>query len=220
MSLVEARPARTPRLVVAIAAVAVLASPVLLAPYLTLDPARSRIDVTGLHFAVLVLHVTTASTAVVLGVLQLVPRIRAHRRVHRRIGRAFLLLGLVAFGLTAVPLALTTPSGDLTRYGTLVPAVGFLVCGSLGFLAAREHRYDAHRDWMVRTYALAFFALTTRTLVPLMLLVQSPWIGSWYGGDVQRAVDASIPVGQWLGWMLDLAVAEFVIRRRLRRPVP
>jgi uncharacterized membrane protein len=118
--------------------------------------------------------------------------------------------------VTAIPLAITTPSGTLTRYGTLVPAVGFLVCASLGFLAAREGRYEAHRDWMVRTFALAFFALTTRLLVPVLLLVQSPWIGQRYGGDVQTAVSATIPVGQWLGWMLDLAIAEWVIRRHLR----
>src|SRR5690349_10110029 len=105
---VPTRPARTPRLVIALAAIACLASPVLVAPYLTLDPAHSRIDVTGLHFAVLVLHVTTASTAIVLGTLQLVPRIRARRQVHRRIGRAFLVVGLVGFGLTAIPLAVTT----------------------------------------------------------------------------------------------------------------
>jgi hypothetical protein len=219
MSLVETGAARTPRLVIAVLAVAVLASPVLLAPYLTLDPDHSRIDVEGLHFAVLVLHVTTASTAIVLGGLQLVPRIRARRHVHRRIGRTFLVLGLLAFGLTAVPLAITTPSGTLTRYGTLVPAVGFLVCAALGWTAARERRFEDHRDWMIRTFALAFFALTTRLLVPLMLAVQAPWIGSLYDGDVQRAVEASIPVGQWLGWVLDLAIAEFVIRRRLRPAV-
>lgn len=219
MSLVDTRSSRTPRLVIAMGAIAVVASPVLLAPYLTLDPARSRIPVTGLHFAVLVVHVATASAAIVLGVLQLVPRIRAHRRRHRTIGRAFLLLGLVAYGLTAIPLALTSPNGTLTRYGTLVPAVGFLVCAALGWTAARERRYGDHRDWMVRTCALAFFALTTRLLVPLLLLVQAPWMGSHYGGDVQRAVEASIPVGQWLGWVLDLAVAEFVIRQRFHREV-
>jgi len=44
----EARP-RTPRLVLFIAVVAVVAVPVLLFRYLSLDPDRSRIPVAGLH---------------------------------------------------------------------------------------------------------------------------------------------------------------------------
>ena len=39
----------------------------------------------------------------------------------------------MAFGFTGIPLALTTPNGDLTRYGILVPAVGWLVCAALGW---------------------------------------------------------------------------------------
>src|SRR5690348_14661970 len=167
---------RTPRLVVVIAVIAVVATPVLLFPYAGLDPARSRIPVaTWLHYATLVVHVVTAATAMLLGVLQLVPRIRARRVVHRWIGRVFLVVGVVALGFTGIPLALTTPSGDLTRYGILVPAVGWLVCAALGWSAIRRGRAVAHREWMIRTYALTFFAITTRMLVPLLLAVQLPF---------------------------------------------
>ena len=38
-------------------------------------------------------------------------------------------------------------------------------------------------------------------------------MGSWYGGDVQAAVSASIPYGQWLGWIVNLTIAEIIIRR-------
>ena len=65
----------------------------------------------------------------ILGALQFVPRIRAHRARHRAIGRTFLGLGTVAFVLTGIPLALTTPDGNLTRFGVLVPAVLLAVSG-------------------------------------------------------------------------------------------
>ena len=84
MVLVTEKPAkvrpRTPRLVVLMAVVAVIAVPVLLFPYLSLEPDRSRISVTtDLHYVGLVVHVFTAATALLLGVLQLVPRVRARR---------------------------------------------------------------------------------------------------------------------------------------------
>ncbi len=72
---------RTPRLVVAILVVAVVATPVLAFPYVLLDRSASRIDVpTDLAWWLLVVHVPCAATAMILGALQPVPRIRAIRR--------------------------------------------------------------------------------------------------------------------------------------------
>jgi uncharacterized membrane protein len=212
---------RTPRLLVSIAVVVVVAIPVLLYPYLSLDPDRSRIPVTTeLHYATLVLHVVTAATALVLGVMQLLPRVRARRALHRRLGRTFLVVGVVAFGLTGIPLALTTPNGDVTRYGILVPAVGWLVCAALGWAAIRRGRLAAHRAWMIRTYALTFFAITTRMVVPLLVAVQMPFQDERGPDIVRQVVERTIPYGQWLGWMIDLAVAEYAIRRLRRRSSP
>jgi uncharacterized membrane protein len=211
---------RTPRLVVAVAVVAVVAVPVLLFPYVSMDPDRSRIPVTtDLHYTALVVHVFTASAALLVGVMQLVPRIREHRVLHRRLGRAFLLLGLMAFGLTGIPLALSTPNGDVTRYGILVPAVGWLVCAALGLAAIRGGRLAAHRAWMIRTFALTFFAMTARMVVPLLIAVQMPFQDDRSPSAVRELVDSTIPYGQWLGWIIDLAVAEYVIRR-LQRTAP
>ena len=212
---------RTPRLLVSIAVVVVVAIPVLLYPYLSLDPDRSRIPVTTeLHYATLVVHVVTAATALVLGVMQLLPRVRARRALHRRLGRTFLVVGVVAFGLTGIPLALTTPNGDVTRYGILVPAVGWLVCAALGWAAIRRGRLAAHRAWMIRTYALTFFAITTRMVVPLLVAVQMPFQDERGPDIVRQVVERTIPYGQWLGWMIDLAVAEYAIRRLRRRSSP
>jgi hypothetical protein len=216
----EVRP-RTPRLVVSIAVVAVVATPVLLFPYLSLDPDRSRIPVTTeLHYATLVVHVLTAATALLLGVLQLVPRLRARRGLHRRLGQAFLLAGVVAFGLTGIPLALTTPDGNVTRYGILVPAVGWLVCAALGWTAIRRRRLAAHRAWMIRTYALTLFAITTRMMVPVLIVLQMPFQDDRSPSAVRALVASTIPYGQWLGWIVNLAVAEYIIRRRLRAAPP
>jgi uncharacterized membrane protein len=165
-----------------------------------------------------VVHVPTAATAMILGALQLVPRIRADRRRHRIIGRTFLGFGTVAFVLTGIPLAITTPDGNLTRYGVLVPAVLWPLLAVAGWRAIRRGDVVGHREWMVRLYAVTFFAITTRMLVPVLLLLQVPVMQSWHDGDPQAAVSASIPYGQWLGWMVDLVIAQLVIRRWRAHP--
>jgi len=211
--------ARTPRLVIAILVVGILAAPVLAFPYVLLDRAASRIDVTtDLAWVVLVVHVPTAATAMILGALQLVPRIRADRRRHRLIGRTFLALGTVAFVGTAVPLAITTPDGNVTRFGVLVPSLLWPVFAVLGWRAIRGGDVVRHREWMVRLYAVTFFAITTRMLVPVLLLLQVPVMQAWHDGDVRAAVTATIPFGQWLGWILDLVIAQLVIRRWRSHP--
>ncbi len=205
---------RTPRLVVAILVIAVVATPVLAFPYVLLDRAASRIDVqTDAAWVLLVIHVPCAAAAMLLGGLQLVPRIRANRRRHRLIGRTFLGFGTVAFVCTAIPLAITTPDGNLTRFGVLIPALLWPVLAVIGWRAIRTGDVVRHREWMVRLYAVTFFALTARMVTPLLLLAQAPVMQSRYDGDVQAAVTASIPYGQWLGWIVNLVIAQLVIRR-------
>jgi uncharacterized membrane protein len=183
---------------------------VLVAPYLGLDRESSRLEVTGeLYYALLVAHVFTAAVALVLGPLQFVPTIRARRRWHRRIGRAYLLVGVVPSAVVAVPVALLS-GRPVTQVGLTVPAVGWLVTAGLAVRAIRRGDVEAHRSWMTRNYALTFLAVTSRALVPLMLLASIPLTGA----SVGSAAPALIPVGQVLGWTVNLAVAEILIRRR------
>ncbi|RJL32632.1 DUF2306 domain-containing protein [Bailinhaonella thermotolerans] len=190
---------------------------VLAAPYLGLDSGDSRLDVTGRpHYYLLVAHIFTALVALVLGPFQFIPAIRARRRAHRAIGRCYLLAGVLPSALTAVPVALL--SGRLvSQIGLTIPAVLWLVTGWLAVRAARRRDFARHRRWMMRNYALTFLAVTSRVLVPLLLLAQVPFGGAGAGsiGDDVRSV---IPIGQALGWIVNLAVVELLIRRpRSRR---
>jgi uncharacterized membrane protein len=197
-------------------AVAIVFTAVLTYPYLGLDIENSRLDVRGeLHYAVLVVHIFTAAVALVLGPLQFVPRIRAHKRIHRTIGKCYLGIGVLPSALTTIPVAIL--SGRLlTQIGLISAAILWLLTGGLAYRAARRRDFATHRDWMLRNYALTFLAVTARILVPLLLVVQIPF-GSAAPGQIGERATSMIPVGQTLGWIVNLAVAEAVIRRR-RRP--
>jgi hypothetical protein len=74
-----------------------------------------------------------------------VPRIRADRRRHRIIGRTVLGLGTVAFVFTGIPLAITTPDGNLTRLGVLAPAVLWPAVAVTAYRAIRAGDVERHR---------------------------------------------------------------------------
>jgi uncharacterized membrane protein len=192
----------------------VVVGTVLVVTHLRSGTGDGRVHVTGdLHRGLLTGHVLTAFVALVLGPLQFVPAIRARRRVHRTIGRTYLLAGVLPAGLTGIPVALLS-GRTLTQVGLTVPAVGWLVTGWLAYRAARGRDFETHRRWMMRNYALTFLAVTARAVVPLLLIAGAPFRDAEPGGSVGDAVADVIPVGQILGWVVNLAVVEVLIRRR------
>ena len=194
-------------------AVATIFGAVLVSPYLRLDINSSRQDVDDeAHYALLVAHIFTALVALVLGPLQFIPAMRTRRRIHRAIGRVYLLAGVLPSALTAVPVALL--SGRLiTQIGLTIPAILWLITGALAYRAARRHDYAQHQNWMMRNYALTFLAVTSRILVPLLLLAQIPFTTT-SAGSIRDSAPAMIPIGQVLGWIVNLTAAEILIRRR------
>lgn len=200
---------RTPWPIRGIALVTVVAAVGLSAPFALSTVRGEGLDGRELWVTV---HVLTAGVAIVLGMLQLVPRIRRRRALHRRIGRTFLVLGAVAFPVLGLPLALTVED-DLARAGLVVPTLLWPVFAVAGVRAIRRGDRAAHRAWMLRLFAVSFFAITARMVVPVLMLLQLPVLGAWYDGDVERMAEASIPVGQWLGWIVNLVIVERVLRR-------
>ena len=194
--------------------VAVVAVAALVPPYVVRGFEVLLGETVGWRELLLIGHVTSAGVAILLGTLQLIPRIRQRRRLHRQIGRVFLLVGTLAFFVTGLPLALTVEN-DLARAGLLVPPVLWPIFAASGYAAIRRRDVARHRAWMVRLYALSFFAITARLIVPLLMLPQVPMLDSWYGGDVERMVEATLPFGQWLGWIVNLAVAELILRKKV-----
>ncbi|MEV0829351.1 DUF2306 domain-containing protein [Nonomuraea rubra] len=205
----QGRPARARRIWLMLVVAAGFGA-VLVTPYLGLDSGSSRIDVTGeWYYYLLVAHIFTALVALVLGPLQFVPAIRARRRVHRTIGRCYLLAGVLPSALAAVPVALLS-GRVVTQVGLTVPAVLWLVTGWLAVRAARRRDFVRHRHWMMRNYALTFLAVTSRILVPLFLLAQLPFSGT---ASIADSAESMIPIGQALGWVVNLVVVEILIRR-------
>ena len=86
----------------------------------------------------------------------------------------------------------------MVGFGTL--ALAWLLAAALAFARARQRRFDEHRAWMMRSYSLTFAAATVR-LAGLLILV------------ITRDPIIAITCTFW-SWILNLVVAEWLIRRR------
>jgi uncharacterized membrane protein len=154
--------------------------------------------------APVVVHILSVIPYAVLGAFQFSARLRRRRPGwHRATGRVLVGLGLaVAFSGLWMTLFYPrqTSTGELAYVFRL--SVGSAMAASiiLGLAAIRRGDLAHHLAWMTRAYALALGAGTQ---------VFTQGIGNAVFGTSALTTDLSLGAG----WAINLAVAEYVIRR-------
>jgi hypothetical protein len=161
----------------------------------------------GLPIA-LVVHILGAAVFALGGIAQLAPRFRArhpawHRRSGRAVGVAGLLVAASALWLTLFYEA-QPGTGAVLFMLRLIFAPALAACLVLGVAAVRRGDLPTHRAWMIRAYAIGLAAGTQ---------VFTEGIGGAILGTGVLAGD----LAKGAGWAINLAVAEWVIRRPARR---
>lgn len=147
----------------------------------------------------LVLHVAGGVTALLLGPLQFVRRIRQRApAVHRVTGRIYVAACAVA-APAGLMLALGTTAGPVAGAGFAIPAMLWPVFTWLGWRAAVERRFAEHREWMLRSYAVTATAITLRLMLPL-------------SGVLGYDFFPAYRVIAWASWMTNLVLFEAWIR--------
>ncbi|WP_211211918.1 DUF2306 domain-containing protein [Deinococcus apachensis] len=156
------------------------------------------------------LHIVSASVYALLGAFQFASGFR--RRWpgwHRAAGRAVVLSGLLV-GLSALWMTLFYPrpegTGELLYVLRLLFGCAMIGAIVLGFAAIRRGDLRQHRAWMMRAYAVALGAGTQ---------VFTGLVGGLILGP-PNALSGALLMGA--GWGINLAVAEWVIRKRSAPP--
>ncbi|AFE07193.1 hypothetical protein COCOR_06882 [Corallococcus coralloides DSM 2259] len=158
-----------------------------------------------------VLHVLSASVYCVLGACQFAPDFRRRRPGwHRVAGRLLVACGLLA-GLSGLWMTLFYPraegDGVLLDGLRLLFGAAMVLSLVLGLAAILRRDVGRHRAWSIRGYAIGLGAGTQVLVsVPWFLIVGTP-------GELARALLLGA------GWVINLAVAERVIRRQTASPV-
>jgi uncharacterized membrane protein YozB (DUF420 family) len=184
-----------------------------LPPYLTVDPAQSRVPSTfGLHYPLLIAHVALATVAMVTALVQIAPGVRARwRRVHRWAGRVYVTAALPAAAIGIV-IGAATPFGPILAVGSVMLGALWFGFTVNGYLAARRRRFADHRRHMLCSVTLAFSIITNRIWNPILYISLQPLRDSVFGGDEQRFVWLVAGLGGWLGWTIPLLAVLWWLR--------
>lgn len=156
----------------------------------------------------LIAHIVASVIYALLGAFQFSARLRrGHPGWHRRAGRLLVVLGLaVAFSGLWMTLAYPQKAGtgDTLWVTRLLVSSGMGASVILGLVAIRNRNIARHRAWMTRAYALALGAGTQAFTVGFGEAL--------FGTGVVRT-DLMMAAA----WVINLAIAEWVIRRPARR---
>lgn len=165
---------------------------------------RIKQDVIGLLYYKISFftHVFTAPLCLVAGFTQFSKRIRRKMpKLHRWSGWLY-AVSVIAFA---------APSGfvmGIHANGGWPSQLAFCILGGLWLIftilavkRAAQGDFEAHRAWMIRSFALALSAITLRAWKWILVGLFHP-----------RPMDVYMLIA-WLGWTLNLIVAEIIIRK-------
>lgn len=156
-------------------------------------------------------HFVGALIFVLLLPLQLGTGLRRVRpNLHRLTGRIALGVGAImaVSGVAITYLAPDRPVSERIFMTTFFVAWTLLL--GLGFRAARRGDFGSHRAWMVR--------MTATTLTPLTQRLVFPVFAGTLGIDSMGTFWQLFTSAAWVGWGVNLVVAEAWLRRRGERP--
>jgi uncharacterized membrane protein len=156
------------------------------------------------------LHIPFAILYSILGAFQFSPGFRRrHRKWHRAVGKILIPSGLIV-ALSGLWMAHFYPwpefDGVIVYVERLVFGTAMVLSIVLGVDAIRRRAYAQHGEWMIRAYAIGLGAGT-------QVLTHLPWFVLMDGkpGQLPRAVMMGA------GWVINIMVAEWIIRAGKRR---
>ncbi len=156
-------------------------------------------------------HIPSVIGYSMLGAFQFSPSFRRRRRAwHRAAGKILIPCGLLA-ALSGLWMAQFYPSppgdGSLVYIERMVFGSAMLFAIGFGVQAIWRRDFPAHGMWMTRAYAIGLGAGT-------QVLTHLPWF--LFVGAKPGELPRGVMMGA--GWVINIAVAECIIRRRMIRP--
>ena len=155
-------------------------------------------------------HALCAAIALAVGPFQLDRRSLAPNRrpLHRTLGKVYVIAALIGAGIGGAYMSVYSHGGIVTHLGFGILATLTFSTTAMAYIEIRRRRVREHREWMIRSFALLFAAVTLRLELPLLIVMHA------------GAFTPAYQIVSWLCWVPNLAWAEWYVRKTGDRGVP
>ncbi len=151
-------------------------------------------------------HIIPGGMALLVGWPQFSVRLRKNRMaLHRVLGKMYMIA--VAFsGFAGLYISINATGGIVAKLGFGCLAIVWLFSTFMGWKKVRKGKIIEHQQWMIRSYALCFAAVTLRIWLPSFIITGLPFLTGYV-------------IISWLCWVPNLIVAEMIISRQKSKNV-
>ena len=181
-------------------------------PYLSLNDTTSFLQIKQwvIHNRIwkfsFYLHVFTSIFLLFAGFTQFSDYIlKKHKTLHRALGYAYVIILLCASAPAGFVMSLYANGGIYSQIAFTTLSILWFAFTFIAFKKAKQKDFIAHRNFMIRSYALTLSALTLR---------------AWKLGIVEvfrpNPMDVYMIVA-WLGWIPNFILAEYIIWKSKRK---
>lgn len=171
------------------------------APVATLSNAGKHVG----HVGLLYMHMLGGTIMLFFGAINLyIGATRRHFKYHKLVGRTYLIGGsmgaIIAIIIALGPAHKSAAAVMFTNLSTSlsVLAIAWLAAAGMAYRAVRNRRFDSHRDWIIRSYVLAWAFVFCR------LASRVPTVAEL--GEGQAFI--------WLSWVGPLIACEIALQWR------
>ncbi|MCP9750522.1 DUF2306 domain-containing protein [Ferruginibacter sp. HRS2-29] len=152
------------------------------------------------------IHVFSSILALLAGFTQFSKDfLKKYPKLHRKLGYVYVVNILMVTGPAGLLMSFYANGGITSRIGFVLLSVLWISTTAIALYKAVKKQFTAHRIFMIRSFALTLSAITLRIWkVVLANYTDIPPM------DRYRMI-------AWLGWTLNLLVAEWIIWRTITR---
>lgn len=153
----------------------------------------------SLYLTIFYTHITGGLIGISIGPFQFIKRLR-HRfsTAHKTIGMIY-LIAIFSSGLAGLYIAPFAMGGPSAQLGFFLLAIVWLATTAQSVRQLWMGKYQAHGQWMIRSYALTFAAIPQRLMLLIPLFTSTEFL------PIYR-------LSAWLPWIFQLLIAEAIIR--------
>ncbi|MBX2963242.1 MAG: DUF2306 domain-containing protein [Cyclobacteriaceae bacterium] len=182
--------------------------------YINFDPVygflrlKQQAIATGFYLPAYYAHVLAAALILLIGIFQLHPTLGLRwRKFHRTLGKVYVGGVLFVSAPGALVMSFFINRGPLVLSSFVVQCTLWFVFTWLAYRHIRTGNIQAHRQWMLRSFALTLAAITLRLYV---------FVSSWSFDLGQPEAYATIA---WLSWLPNLLICEWYLNVRRKQVV-
>jgi uncharacterized membrane protein len=145
-------------------------------------------------------HISFGGISLLSGFSQFSEKLRINKiKIHKLLGKIY-MLSVFLSGTSGIFIAINATGGTISEMGFGLLAVLWLFTTVIALKSIKEKKIKAHQEWMIRSYALTFAAVTLRLWLPVVPAVLNLDFVSAY------------VIISWLCWVPNIIIAELIIQ--------